>query len=130
MPNWEDYDGNGTADVIYAGDLQGNMWKFDVSSASDANWDVAFKDGNHNKPLYRATYVNPTTNARPARSITTVPQLIYRAQGGLNVSFGTGNAFEDANFPNLTLPQRIYGIWDRPGLVRPASAHCRPDSLL
>ena len=116
MPNWEDYDGNGTADVIYAGDLQGNMWKFDVSSASDANWDVAFKDGNNKKPLYRATYVNPTTNAVTGLPITTVPQLIYRAQGGLNVSFGTGNAFEDANFPNLTLPQRIYGIWDRPGL--------------
>ncbi len=116
MPNWEDYDGNGTADVIYAGDLQGNMWKFDVSESNDANWGVAFKDGNTNKPLYRATYVNPTTAAVTGLPITTVPQLIYRAQGGLNVNFGTGNAFEDINFPKTDLPQRMYGIWDRPGL--------------
>ena len=116
MPNWEDYDGDGTADVIYAGDLQGNMWKFDVSSSNEANWAVAFKDGSVNKPLYRATYVNPTNAAVTGLPITTSPQLTYMAKGGLNVTFGTGNAFEDANFPNLNLPQRFYGIWDRPGL--------------
>ena len=116
MPNWEDYDGNGTADVIYAGDLQGNMWKFDVSDTDDTKWDVAFKDGGVNKPLYRATYVDPTTKAVTGLPITTIPQLVYRGQGGLTVNFGTGNAFEDANFPSTAVPQRFYGIWDRPGL--------------
>ena len=116
MPNWEDYDGNGTADVVYAGDLQGNMWKFDVSDVDDTKWDVAFKAGATNKPLYRATYVNPITSVVTGLPITTVPQLVYRSQGGMSVNFGTGNAFEDANFPNMSLPQRFYGIWDRPGL--------------
>ena len=116
MANWEDYGGDGTADVIYAGDLQGNMWKFDVSSADETKWGVAFKDGGTNKPLYRATYVNPTTSAVTGLPITTVPQLVYRGQGGLTVNFGTGNAFEGVDFPKPALQQRFYGIWDRPGL--------------
>ena len=29
-------------DAIYAGDLLGNMWKFDVSSSTNANWKVAY----------------------------------------------------------------------------------------
>jgi type IV pilus assembly protein PilY1 len=118
MPRWEDIDGNGTADIAYAGDLQGNMWKFDLRDPNDANWDVAFKDGSTNKPLYRATYVGVVggTTVTTGLPITTPPQLIYRGQGGLIVNFGTGNAFEDADFPNTSLPQRFYGIWDRPGL--------------
>lgn len=121
MPNWEDYDGNGTADVIYAGDLLGNMWKFNVSDSDDTKWGVAFKNGSTNRPLYRATYQAPgasggATTVTTGLPITTTPQLVYRSQGGLMVSFGTGNAFEDVDFPNASAPQRFYGIWDRPGL--------------
>lgn len=123
MPNWEDFDGDGTADVIYAGDLQGNMWKFDVQSANEADWKVAFNNPGDwpKKPLYRATYVNPTTGVVTGLPITTIPQLVYRGQGGLTVNFGTGNAFEDANFPNSEVPQRFYGIWDRPKLGTPGN---------
>ena len=33
-----DEDGDGIADTIYAGDLHGNLFKFDISDANAANW--------------------------------------------------------------------------------------------
>ncbi|MGN7612950.1 PilC/PilY family type IV pilus protein [Magnetococcales bacterium HHB-1] len=40
-PAVADVDGNAVADYAYAGDLQGNMWKFDLSSSDPADWSVA-----------------------------------------------------------------------------------------
>lgn len=122
MPRWEDYDGDGTADVIYAGDLKGNMWKFDVSNVSSSNWGVAYKSASSsNLPLFRAQYTTGTgSNATTVQlPITTAPQTMYMGRGGLLVTFGTGNAFETGDFPATNITQRIYGIWDRPGM--PAS---------
>ncbi len=116
MPRWEDLDGNGTADVAYAGDLKGNLWKFDLSSATDSNWDVAYKSGSTNLPLFRAVQTTGTGNnaVTTALPITIAPQTLFMAQGGILVTFGTGNAFESSDFPNTGLTQRVYGIWDRP----------------
>ncbi|MGH8717439.1 MAG: pilus assembly protein, partial [Burkholderiales bacterium] len=33
-----DVNGNGIADYVYVGDLQGNMWKFDVTNSNPASW--------------------------------------------------------------------------------------------
>ncbi|ABM56288.1 Tfp pilus assembly protein tip-associated adhesin PilY1-like protein [Verminephrobacter eiseniae EF01-2] len=106
MPRWEDIDGNGTADVAYAGDLKGNLWKFDLQSDRPNEWQVALKEGTVNKPLYTAS-----------DAITTAPQIMYMGKGGFMVNFATGNAFETHDFPKLGVPQRIYGIWDRPSFV-------------
>src|SRR5690606_13751091 len=43
---WDD-NGDGTVDYIYAGDLLGNLWKFDLSDASISKWEVA----NSEKPM-------------------------------------------------------------------------------
>lgn len=115
---WEDLDGDGTADVVYAGDLKGNMWKFNIGSSDTANWDVAFKSGTTNKPLFTANYsvtTNGVTTTTPL-PITSAPQLLFRSSGGLMVNFGTGNAFETGDFPNASVYNAVYGIWDRPGL--------------
>ena len=45
-----DLDGNGTADYAYAGDLRGNIWKFDLTAGSAGSWNVAFGG----TPLYTA----------------------------------------------------------------------------
>lgn len=37
-PRGWDSDGNGTVDFIYAGDLLGNMWRFDLRSGTEAQW--------------------------------------------------------------------------------------------
>lgn len=110
-PRWEDYDGNGTADVIYAGDLQGNMWKFSVSSSNPDDWGLA-----GTAPLFRATYSTTVDGQTTVRGlpITTAPTLLYMGSGGLMVNFATGNAFERTDFGNGEI-NRVYGVWDRPG---------------
>ncbi|MFZ2752686.1 MAG: PilC/PilY family type IV pilus protein, partial [Lysobacteraceae bacterium] len=46
-PRGWDEDGNGTVDTVYAGDLRGNLWKFDLSDSNHSQWEVA-----NNRPLY------------------------------------------------------------------------------
>ena len=41
-PRVIDLDGDGLSDVVYAGDNLGNLWKFDLTSASASDWNVAF----------------------------------------------------------------------------------------
>lgn len=108
---WIDSDANGTADIVYAGDLQGKLWKFDLSSTDDTKWDVAYKDAATNKPLFTAK------DGVVALPITTAPEYAYfndKGSEGLIVTLATGNAFESTDFPNASVGQRIYGIWDRP----------------
>lgn len=66
-----DNDGDGFADTVYGGDLLGNVWKFDLSSASASSWNVAFSG----KPLFTATDSSGT------------PQAIT---GGFDVTSGPG----------------------------------------
>lgn len=84
-----DLNGDRIVDAIYAGDLQGNMWKFDVSNASTSQWDVAFKSGSTPKPLFAAT--NTSSQIQP---ITSKPQVGKHPNGGVVVYFGTGKFFE------------------------------------
>lgn len=110
---WQDVDSNGTADVVYAGDLLGNLWKFDLSDTSSAKWAVAYKSGTVNKPLFTAK--SGTSGTGTSRlPITTIPQYVYGAFDGPVILFGTGNAFETADYPSTGVSQRVFGIWDRP----------------
>lgn len=91
-----DADGNGTADYVYAGDLNGNMWKFDLTSTNPANWGVAYSG----KPLFSA-----------GQPITETPDVSPNPNGGYMVEFGTGKYLEVAD--NTTTPQNaFYGLWD------------------
>jgi type IV pilus assembly protein PilY1 len=42
-PKGWDADGNGTIDIVYAGDLLGNVWKFDLGATDSADWKLAYK---------------------------------------------------------------------------------------
>jgi type IV pilus assembly protein PilY1 len=109
-----DSDGDGLIDVAYAGDLLGNMWKFDLSAPSSAGWAVAFSG----KPLYRACR-DDNGNAVYCESgtpnewqpITSQPQVAKHALGGNFIIFGTGRyiTFGDLSDPAT---QSFYGIWD------------------
>ena len=92
-------------DYIYAGDLLGNLWKFDVTSPNRSNWKVA--GGATPRPLF-------TTNT--GQSITSQPQASFHPDNlaGYMIFFGTGKYLEvnDNNgFGQDT--QGFYGIWDK-----------------
>lgn len=112
QPNWVDLNGDGRPDAIYAGDLKGNLWKFDVSSSDWANWGVAFpKTETPKLPLYTALDTDASNTPLP---ITTMPQLRFHPKGGVMVVFGTGISMVAGDFPNNSRTQRAYGIWDSP----------------
>lgn len=102
VPQVIDLNNDGTADLIYAGDLKGNLWKFDVSSATATNWKVSFS-GN---PLFTA--VSSTGNTQP---ITTAPVWLPHPKGGIMVGFGTGRTVTLADRTD-TSEQTFYGVWD------------------
>ena len=103
-----DDDNNGKADFIYAGDMQGNLWKFDIRSADISDWDVYFEDSSSvPKPLFQAK--DASGNPQP---ITSKPAIMRHCEdSGYIVVFGTGsfNAVDDFDDSKI---QSIYGIWD------------------
>lgn len=106
-PTLVDSNGDLVVDIIYAGDLLGNMWKFDVSSANTGQWASDYRSGGNPRPLFTTAANQP---------ITTQAQVAYHPDGrdGFMVYFGTGQYLEiDDNDPVGQATQAFYGIWDK-----------------
>lgn len=104
-----DLDGNGTMDRVYAGDLFGNMWAFDLSSSNSANWDVAY-GGGQPKPLFRAGLNQPITGKPIIVRHPTVGNTVNNKPNTL-VLFGSGQ-FLTSDDKLTTKTQAFYGVWD------------------
>ena len=50
-----DLDGDHITDYVYAGDLLGNIWRFDLTSAVESNWAAG------STPLFSAASGQPIT---------------------------------------------------------------------
>jgi type IV pilus assembly protein PilY1 len=98
-----DVDLNGTIDILYAGDLYGNIWKFDVSESSAGSWNTAFSG----QPLFTAK--DSSGNAQP---ITGGLSVSFSSFGGFFLTFGTGS-FVFSTDGATTNTQTLYGILDR-----------------
>lgn len=98
------YDSNGdkTVDFVYAGDLQGNMWKFDLSGVGAGAWGVA----NSGQPLFTAR--NAAVQVQP---ITSQPRIGAHPNGGVIVHFGTGQYLTPGDV-TATDVMSYYAIWD------------------
>jgi type IV pilus assembly protein PilY1 len=97
-----DVDYDDKVDYVYAGDLQGNLWKFDLSASDSTDWNVAYREGAAPKPLFK-------TAGQP---ITTRPDVMYHCrQDGYLVLFGTGKYLGDTDLSDTSL-QSIYAVWD------------------
>ncbi|QXC35498.1 pilus assembly protein [Aeromonas sp. FDAARGOS 1407] len=107
-----DEDGDRVVDYVYAGDLQGNLWKFDLSDNNSAQWGIAFKAGNKPKPLFQACDGACSTSTR--QPITMRPLAIRHPRGGSMVLMGTGSYFtnDDKSLPTNPRLEAVYGIWD------------------
>lgn len=101
---------DGLIDTIYAGDLKGNVWKFDVSG-DVALWDVSFSSAGSPAPLFTAksgTTPQPITAQVTAAVNTLTSDPNY---GKTFVFFGTGS-FMFADDPNSVAVQSWYGLID------------------
>ncbi|WP_421240435.1 pilus assembly protein [Aeromonas enteropelogenes] len=107
-----DEDGDRVVDYVYAGDLQGNLWKFDLRGNNSAQWGIAFKAGNKPKPLFQACDGTCSTSTR--QPITMRPLAIRHPRGGIMVLMGTGSYFTNDDKSLSTNPrlEAVYGIWD------------------
>jgi type IV pilus assembly protein PilY1 len=95
-----DIDNDDRVDFVYAGDLKGNMWKFDLRDPDPENWGV----------MYGTDSPKPLINV--GRPITTAPDVAYHCEAnGYVVVFGTGK-FLGANDVDDNSQQGIFGIWD------------------
>ena len=98
-------------DMVYAGDLQGNLWAVNVSNSNPASWTVRL--------LFTAR--DASGNRQP---ITTTPTVTlnpnYPNQPGLMVFFGTGQLLGTGDLSTSQV-QSFYGVWDNgtsTGLLR------------
>lgn len=94
---------SGAVRFVYAGDLQGNLWRFNFTG--DAPWGAALAS---DTPLFVAQDENGVR-----QPITTQPRVVFAPGGGFVVLFGTGKFLEEAdaaigNFKH----QSFYGIYD------------------
>ncbi|MDY0132899.1 MAG: PilC/PilY family type IV pilus protein [Desulforegulaceae bacterium] len=102
-----DKDNNFTADYVYAGDLQGNLWKFDITSKNLDDWGCFYSDGSGNGvPLFTAGY------GQINQPITTKPDIAkHPLYQGYIVLFGTGKFLCKDDMDDKST-QSVYGIWD------------------
>lgn len=103
-----DLDGDNIVDYVYAGDLQGNIWRFDLTSDDPDQWNT----GAAVSKIYTAATNQPITTqimvsaARQANN-TGNPRVV--------INFGTGQHAPGYlnNADSYTgTQQSLYGIWD------------------
>ena len=99
-----DLDRDHITDYVYAGDLLGNVWRFDLTSNNPANWAAA------STPLFTTPSGQPITSELLVISST--------ATGGsprVLIEFGTGQRTQLTNMAPVQYAagaQSLYGIWD------------------
>lgn len=81
-------DGNGTVDYVYAGDLLGNVWKFDLREANTTQWQNPL----NGRPLLHAPQLG---------AITAAPSYVVHPEGGLQLLFGSGRLLSDEDRDTL-----------------------------
>lgn len=83
--------------AAYAGDANGNLWRFDLRG-EPSTWKVSY-----DKPLFT------TNNNRP---IYGAPAWQAHPRGGFIVVIATGIVLEDGDLADTSQRESIYGIWD------------------
>ncbi|MGE0098547.1 MAG: pilus assembly protein [Hydrogenophaga sp.] len=116
-PRLIDVNSDGKVDLAYAGDLQGQLWKFNLSGTNEADWGVSVWDGS-GKTCRDSTLCEPffvaVDNTTPAKRqpITTAPLWLAHPLGGIQLMFGTGQHLQTSDATD-TQVQTIYSVWDK-----------------
>jgi type IV pilus assembly protein PilY1 len=110
-PALGDLDGNGTIDRVYAGDLAGNMWVFDLSDSNSKNWASAYTSGASPEPLFTTPKNQPLT-AKPVLASHPSQPNSASSEPNILVYFGTGQYLVNDD-KKSTNTDSFYGVWDR-----------------
>jgi type IV pilus assembly protein PilY1 len=106
---------------VYAGDLQGNVWKLDFTATPATDWSLAnlsyFKNGSDPIPMFVAQ--DALGNRQP---ITMEPALVFGSNRAIIVSFGTGKYLEVADNSGPYRAQSVYALLDNNSPVPDASS--------
>lgn len=105
-PALVDADGDFIVDRVFAGDIFGNLWQWEISGDSVSGWDFA-PASSQPQPLFQAR--NAQGMAQP---ITSRPEVGFHPNGsGLVVYFGTGQYLTvNDNLTNATPIQSFYAV--------------------
>lgn len=106
-PRGWDADRDGDVDYVYAGDLQGNLWKFDLTSAKTSDWSAAYKSGNDPAPMFVAKDADGKRQPISGGVTIAVDPVSFNRM----VLFGTGRFLTDGD-PSDRSVQTIYGLLD------------------
>jgi len=128
-PRLVDLNGDSLPDIAYAGDNQGNLWKFDLTSENADNWDVAFSG----QPLFTATGPATLGSTRTLVQPISAPPTVRAndrlmtvgtgtsaktiAVGGMMVAFGTGRNVTKTDESDRNV-QTIYSVLDNTRYTR------------
>ncbi len=97
--------------LLFAGDLQGNLWKLDFTNKYPTDWSLAklsfYSDGSSPIPMYIAK--DGSANLQP---ITMQPYLAYGPNRTLIVAFGTGKYLETSDNAGPFKAQSVYALLD------------------
>ncbi len=101
-----DLDGDHVTDYVYAGDVLGNLWRFDLTDSDPAKWLAPAA------PIFKTAAGQPITTRV---TVSSVQGIGASGQPGVVVSFGTGQQFPQTQTSAATYAsatQALYGIWD------------------
>jgi len=95
------YDNQRNISLVYGGDRQGSLWRFDFSNGTPS---TSKGFGGAGTALF---------NGNNTRPITAAPRLVPHPLGGMIIVFGTGKLYDENDSVNVD-EQAIYAVWDKP----------------
>jgi type IV pilus assembly protein PilY1 len=116
-----DIDSDHIVDFVYAGDIKGNLWRFDLTGSTTSQWKLS-GPGTTPGPLFKEPFGNPITTQVTVSTLRTIEThlgsgavSVTRKPERIILNFGTGQQTPQTN--NLpaqysTTQQYLYGIWD------------------
>ena len=100
-----DFDGDHIVDYVYAGDLKGNVWRFDLTSSNPSSWAVSSGG---------ALFTTPGGQPITTKLVVAATPSSGGAQR-IMIDFGTGQQVPLTNAAPTSYAsgtQSLYGIWD------------------
>jgi len=88
---------DGVMDYVYAGDIDGNVWKFDIRNADPTLWSKSL--------LHAAEHT-------PGKAIIGAPEVAAHPTSGYLVYFATGRLFSATAAADTTAQNYVYAVWD------------------